>query len=97
LKWNPQNIQVQIASLIEQPNHQLRELGCIIEEPENRFSHLYGIGLPDHVSIDQVKSHLATNKISVSYRGDVIRVSPHLYNTADEMSSLVDSMKTLIN
>jgi len=74
-----------------------RELGCIIEEPENRFSHLYGIGLPDHVSIDQVKSHLATNKISVSYRGDVIRVSPHLYNTADEMSSLVDSMNTLIN
>jgi len=97
LKWNPQNIQEQIASLIEQPNHQLRELGCIIEEPENRFSHLYGIGLPDHVSIDQVKSHLATNKISVSYRGDVIRVSPHLYNTADEMSSLVDSMNTLIN
>jgi len=96
LSWNPKMIQEKIAELIEQPNRLLREQGCVIEEPQKRCSHLYGIGLPSRLSIDRVKSHFHNKKISVSFRGDVIRVSPHLYNTSDEMSQLVECVKDLL-
>ena len=95
ISWGPSYIQKEIALLIEQPNHELRELGCRIEDPENRFSHLFGVGLPDHISVEKMKQCLAEKKISVSFRKDVIRVSPHLYNTHDEMSSLVDAFKKM--
>ena len=96
LVWDPKFIQEELAELIGPPNRLLIEHGFVIEEPQKRCSHLYGIGLPEHLSTERVKSHFHDKKISVSFRGDVVRVSPHLYNTSDEMSRLVDSLYGLI-
>jgi selenocysteine lyase/cysteine desulfurase len=41
---------------------------------------------------DKVKKRLAEKKIVVSYRESVIRISPHLYNTREDIQNLMDTL-----
>ncbi len=46
---------------------------------------------PEHPASDLYK-HLLDNSVVVSLRGDAIRVSPHLYNTWDDIEQLLDAL-----
>jgi selenocysteine lyase/cysteine desulfurase len=50
---------------------------------------LFGIRIPKKIDLTEVKLKLQNAKISVSIRGNAIRVSPHVYNTEAEMLKLV--------
>ncbi|HEY5824206.1 MAG TPA: aminotransferase class V-fold PLP-dependent enzyme [Cyclobacteriaceae bacterium] len=41
---------------------------------------------------DKVKKHLAEKKIMVSYRESIIRVSPNVYNSVEDVSKLLNSL-----
>jgi selenocysteine lyase/cysteine desulfurase len=38
--------------------------------------------------LNDVREYVSENKISVSHRGNCIRISPYLYNTTDEIETL---------
>ena len=95
LEWSIDDIQNYCADLVEDHLSDLKSAGYRIEDREYRASHLFGIRLPEQLSMDEVKKALTEARIFVSFRGDCIRVAPHVYNTADEMNTLTDILLDL--
>lgn len=88
-KWTPKNIQEYCAKITRKPIALLREAGFWIEDENYRAHHLFGMRAPKNADIEKMRLALQKNKISVSVRGDAIRVSPHLYNTENDLMKLV--------
>jgi selenocysteine lyase/cysteine desulfurase len=83
--WKPKNIQAYCKKISKKPIELLRNNDFWIEDEKYRSGHLFGVRLPEGKEIRKIKATLKKNKISVSYRGDAIRVSPHLYNSEQEL------------
>ena len=60
-----------------------------MEDEKCRGHHLFGVRLPADAQADKIKRALQKNKISVSFRGDAIRVSPNIYNSEADLMKLV--------
>ncbi len=89
IEWQPERIQNYLKSITSEPIRELREKGCFVEEDAYRGQHLFGIYLPKHMDMDKIKQRLTDQRIYVSYRGAAIRVSPHVYNSREDMARLV--------
>lgn len=89
IAWTPQGIQDYCEGITKKAIDQLREKGCFIEEADHRGHHLFGIYLPNSVNIEDVKAKIAAENILVSIRGNAIRVSPNVYNNAEDLEKLV--------
>lgn len=90
MKWTPEAIQQYCKDICQEAQSTLAEHGYWIEDAAYRGEHLFGIRLPESLNLHEVKERLQQEKIHVSYRGDVIRVSPHVYNTKAELNKLSD-------
>jgi selenocysteine lyase/cysteine desulfurase len=89
LEWTPQDIQSYCKSISEEAIKELRSLGCFIEEESYRGNHLFGVYLPEHIPLVEIKNKLSQENIFVSYRGNSIRISPGVYNTKEDLMKLV--------
>lgn len=89
LSWKPQHIQDYCNSISAEAVNTLRSKGCFIEDDAYRSHHLFGIYLPKHMDLNVLKKRLEDAKVVVSYRGNAIRVSPHVYNTTEDFERLV--------
>ncbi len=87
-EWTTQGIQDYCGKLIAEPLKLLQEKGCTVENEKYRGNHLFGIRLPKNMNSDKLQARFAERKIVVSLRGNAIRVSPHVYNTADDFAKL---------
>jgi selenocysteine lyase/cysteine desulfurase len=65
--------------------------GFEIIPSEERSSHLTGIIFP-HELPHTVQEKLQSEKISISIRGNAIRVSPHLYNTKEDIEHFLNCL-----
>jgi selenocysteine lyase/cysteine desulfurase len=92
-QWKPANIQAYCEKISKKALAQLIDAGFWIEESNYRAQHLFGIRLPKKVNREKVVEALQKNKIAVSFRGDAIRVSPHVYNSEAEMNKLASVLK----
>lgn len=88
-QWKPKVIQQYCANIMRKPINILHDAGFWIEDEKFRGHHLFGVRLPAHAEVDKIKKALQKNKISVSFRGDAIRVSPNLYNSEADLMKLV--------
>jgi selenocysteine lyase/cysteine desulfurase len=86
--WKPKNIQQYCYKIAPDAIAELRENGFWIEDEKNRANHLFGVRLPEGIDREKLKIRLQKNNISVSFRGDAIRVSPNVYNKESEMRKL---------
>jgi len=92
LEWGTDRIQAHCRGL---KSLLLTELGDHIHlAPEPTAEHLYGISFSDRVDTDQLSREIALRNISVSLRGSYVRVSPHLYNTEEDIMALVDGVRS---
>jgi selenocysteine lyase/cysteine desulfurase len=89
LDWQPVRIQAYCRALLAPALPMLEALGCQIEPEAGRSQHLVGVWLPPHVEPLAVSQALQVGKVSVSARGRAIRVSPNVYNDADDVTALV--------
>lgn len=89
LEWKPENIQFYCNEISKDAIKQLQGLGCFIENSTYRSAHLFGIYLPKNLSLEKIKTNFTKNNIYVSFRGNAIRVSPHLYNTKSDFKKLL--------
>jgi selenocysteine lyase/cysteine desulfurase len=96
-EWGPNNIQEYCNALTTPAVAELREMGCWIENENNRAKHLFGIRLPEHASLEKMQEALAENNIKISVRGSAVRLATHLYNDENDMQKLVDCFKEAIN
>ncbi|MEM9837121.1 MAG: aminotransferase class V-fold PLP-dependent enzyme [Bacteroidota bacterium] len=88
--WGIDRIQDYCAGLWQPILSDLARLGVSL--PAQRAHHLVGLRLPKHLNTEQLPTELAKRRLSVSFRGDAIRVAPNVYNRVDEMVRLVDAI-----
>ena len=91
LGWGVANVSETLRKLTAHIEDEARELGLEAVPAERRVAHMIGIKLgaeaPDDLAI-----RLAEEKVFVSVRGRSLRVSPHLYNTEEDVRHLFDSL-----
>ncbi len=91
LQWTVPAIHEYCRTLTVDLTQRLRERGYWIEEDAWRGAHLFGVRPPDAHGA-ALASRLEARRITVSLRGDAIRVSPHLYNDAEDVMALLDAL-----
>jgi len=62
---------------------------------ESRASHFVGTR-PRAELLDDLVPALAARAVHVSLRGDCIRISPHLYNTASDIRRLFETLDEIL-
>ncbi|CAM1340331.1 aminotransferase class V-fold PLP-dependent enzyme [Tenacibaculum amylolyticum] len=97
LQWNPEDIQNYCLSITASSIERLRNAGCFIEENTYRAKHLFGVEIPKSVNLQSLKDKLSKENIFVSFRGNYIRISCHLYNTENEIIKLTDCILSEIS
>ncbi|MDW7692303.1 aminotransferase class V-fold PLP-dependent enzyme [Flammeovirgaceae bacterium SG7u.111] len=90
-KWGVENIQAYCKAISEKAIERMKNAGLIIEKDCLAY-HLFGVRLPEGMDLEKVKEALQEKQVFVSYRGNSIRVSPHLYNTEEQLKLFVDTI-----
>ena len=88
--WGVKNIQDYCKNLISEEIKKVNQKKYWIEKENYRANHLFGIKQLDN-KINLIEK-LKSKKISVSIRGDKIRVSPHVYNDKKEIKKLFECL-----
>ena len=88
--WGIKNIQDYCKNLISEEIKKVNQKKYWIEKENYRANHLFGIKQLDN-KINLIEK-LKSKKISVSIRGDKIRVSPHVYNDKREIKKLFECL-----
>ena len=96
LKWKPQSVQEYCKDLMTNPIMEMNEMGYLTERDEYRANHLFGVRLPDHSQLEVLKRALNKNSVHVSFRGEVMRISPNVYNDKMDIRKLLKAMKESI-
>lgn len=96
LAWGCEAIQEHCLALWQGPVQILTQLGVQFEPEAERAHHLVGIKLPEATDAVQVQQALEARKVIVAARGRGIRVSPHLYNTAEDMNALTEALTAVL-
>jgi selenocysteine lyase/cysteine desulfurase len=91
-RWGADNIQEYCKGITRDALDILREHKFWIEEEKYRGHHLFGLRIPTGKDVDILKKNLSKKQIYVSFRGDAIRVSPNVYNTARDLQRLVSAL-----
>lgn len=89
LDWGPGNIQQTLAPLVAAINLRAADLGLIVPTLGNSACHFTGLHFPTGFPPALLGALIAAN-VHVSLRGETLRVSPYLYNSATDIDLLFD-------
>ena len=92
LAWGPENIQQYCRGLLEKAVPILQNAGYQLETEPFRAHHLVGVRLPMGHDAAKMQKTLSESKVFVSARGQGLRVSPHVYNTPDDVDALIEAL-----
>lgn len=95
IEWKPANIQHYTKNLSKKSIEKLKGLGFWVEEEEYKASHLFGIRIPNNISIESIQKAMLENKIYVSYRGNAIRISINVWNTEKDLGKFCAVLENL--
>jgi len=90
--WGVERVAGHCAPLTSRAAAGAAELGCTVEADEGRCANIVGLRLPPGWDADRVQRRLAERNVSVSRRGDGLRVSPHLYNDEADVDALLSAL-----
>tara|TARA_B110000238_G_scaffold200366_1_gene250239 strand:- start:1117 stop:2343 length:1227 start_codon:yes stop_codon:yes gene_type:complete len=90
LIWTPKAIQAYCKEITSEAVITLKENDCFIEDSAARSHHLFGVELPERLDIERLKTRLLKEHIFISFRGNYIRFSCHLYNTKEDFKKLTN-------
>ncbi len=92
LEWNPAEIQAYCRTLFQEALPVLKQAGFKIEPEESRAAHLFGLRLPAHINPMDLHKKLADRQVFVSVRGAGLRISPNVYNDAEDVQALLQAL-----
>ena len=93
LDWQVEEIAATLSAMTHRIAERAVALGLKVAPAHLRGPHLLGLRFPEGVPADLVE-RLSQNKIFVSVRGDSIRISPHLYNTPEDIKKLLETLES---
>jgi selenocysteine lyase/cysteine desulfurase len=97
LNWGVDNIQDYCKNLLEKPLITLQSKGYWVENELFRTNHLVGIRIPKGAEITKIQAELKRRNVQVSFRGEAIRISPHVYNDETDIDLLVEGLLAINN
>jgi selenocysteine lyase/cysteine desulfurase len=97
LRWGIPAIQEYCRKLTRRLVAEVADLGFGAEEERWRAHHMVGLRLPPGSDPTAVSGELARRKVSVSVRGEVLRVSPHVYNDPSDVIALHDALRGTVS
>jgi selenocysteine lyase/cysteine desulfurase len=96
IDWEPENIQQYCNQLIQPLVLFLQQHGFFVEEDCFRAKHLFGFKLPPSFEKEELLKELQQRSISVSSRGNAVRVCTHLFNTEEDIAVFIDAVKKFL-
>jgi selenocysteine lyase/cysteine desulfurase len=97
LKINSFELQEYCHNISKDALENLTQMGFRSDSPHLRAKHLFGLKLPHGTNSAALKAQLEKAKIFVSFRGDYIRISCHVYNSKAHFEYLVKTLKSTQN
>ena len=92
IDWEVENVSESIGTLTDLIEEKAGELGIVTTPKERRARHMIGLNLgPD--APEDLAARLAAQGIFVSVRGESVRISPHLYNTEEDVERLFSGLE----
>lgn len=95
LDRQPERIQTYCEGLTKDFIAALEPLGYGVEAEAYRARHLFGLRLPRHVDLEQLKAWLLEKNIYASVRGTALRVSTNVYNDEGDIAALQNVLEEL--
>ena len=95
LDWGVSNIQEYCRRLSQPYIDRLVSMGFWVEKQDARSAHLVGIRLPDGMDMEAVKQKMKAHNISISYRGNAVRISTNVYNDTTDFDRLIAVLESL--
>ena len=95
LDWGIENIQNYCLDLTREAIKEWQQNGYWVEEEAYRGGHLFGVQMPAHISVEKMLAVLKERHIHVSVRGEFVRISPNIYNDANDIAALTDVLVNL--
>ena len=93
LAWGAEAIQAYCRALTRELVAEAPTLGYGLEADTWRGDHLFGLRLPDGLDPHSLRRSLADRNVAVSVRGDAVRISPHVYNDAADLTALLQALQ----
>ncbi|HEX6747749.1 MAG TPA: aminotransferase class V-fold PLP-dependent enzyme [Longimicrobium sp.] len=93
LAWTPAAVQEYTRELTRDLIAAARGLGWTVEDEPWRGAHLFGLRAPAGADTARLQAALSERRVSVSLRGDAVRVAPNVYNTPDDCTALADALR----
>ncbi len=90
--WGVDSINQYCDELLKEPLTLLQEKGYWVDEKPYRSNHLVGIRIPPKADYLTIQKALQERKVFVSFRGEAIRLAPHVYNDANDIDVLMDGL-----
>jgi len=96
LGWGPERIQRYCRDLTIDFLSEVRGLGYSVEDERWRASHLFGLRMPERVDLGALSGALDRANVAASLRGSALRLSPNVYNDADDVGALLEVLKDAV-
>ncbi len=93
IAWGPDNIQAYCHQIAAEALPLIREYGGIIDASPARAGHLFGVRLGPGIDAAALEKALQDHQVHLSFRGDAIRVAPHVYNTREDFAVLAECFR----
>jgi selenocysteine lyase/cysteine desulfurase len=93
LAWGVPEIQAYCAGLARKLAEILGEGPFRVAAPRDRAGHLFGVRVPPGVALPRLVEELQRRNVHVSVRGNSVRVSPHVFNTEEDMLALAETLR----
>ena len=93
LAWGVARIEASLSVLTEHIAQSAEEIGYYVLPPDQRSPHMIGIRHPKGIPA-ALSQALREANIYVSFRGDSIRIAPHLYNDLNDIERLFKVLRT---
>jgi len=94
LEWGTDQIQLYCSELITDFLSVIQDHGYSVDH--TCLPHLFGLGIPKHLDCNELNEQLISAQISVSLRGNSIRVSPNVYNSKDDIHALQQVLLSVV-
>lgn len=93
LGWGPENVQAYCRALMVDAVAEARALGYVVEDEAWRGWHMFGLRLPERVDAARLQALLRERRVTVSLRGDAVRVAPGAYSEPADVDALLDALR----
>jgi selenocysteine lyase/cysteine desulfurase len=91
-RWRPERIQAYCRALMDPIMDDVAALGFRVDPADSRGAHLFGIRMPQSLTVEAVRGELTRRGVSVSVRGDAVRVAPNVYNRRVDVDAFMDAL-----